>query len=151
VLHFEKRSVFAASVEAVFAFHEQPEALERLIPPWDPSKVIVAPTSLAVGTVVILETRIGPFRQRIEAVHTEYEHNELFVDEMRKGPFAYWRHEHRFAAHPQGCLLVDAIEYRPPLGPLGRLADPIVVRPRLTRMFEWRHRVTAEAVAAPSN
>lgn len=150
MLHFEKRSVFEASVEDVFAFHERPEALRDLIPPWDPSTIVQPPSSLEAGTEVILETRVGPFKQRIEAVHTAYEKNALFVDEMRKGPFKYWRHEHRFEAHPKGCLLIDSIDYLPPLGFLGRLADPIAIKPRLRKMFEWRHRVTAQAVERSS-
>jgi ligand-binding SRPBCC domain-containing protein len=68
------------------------------------------------------------------------------VDEMRRGPFKRWRHEHLFEAHEDGCRLTDRIEYEAPLGVLGRLADPIMVRPRLRKMFEYRHRVTREAL-----
>ena len=150
-MRFEKSSVIKASVEEVFAFHERPEALALLIPPWDPSKIITPPKGLEAGTVVELETRVGPFKQRIEAEHTAYEKNALFVDEMRKGPFKRWRHEHRFEAHPEGCLLTDSIEYEAPLGFLGRLVDPIMVRPRLRKMFEYRHRVTKEALESPAS
>jgi ligand-binding SRPBCC domain-containing protein len=65
---------------------------------------------------------------------------------MRRGPFAVWRHEHRFEPHARGCRLVDAIEYEPPLGLLGRLVAPLAIVPRLRKMFEYRHRVTAEAL-----
>lgn len=149
-MHFEKRSVIRASVRDVFAFHERAEALEKLIPPWDPSVVIEPPTSLQAGTRVVLETHVGPFKQRILAEHTAYERDRLFVDEMLEGPFKRWRHEHRFEPHPDGCLLIDSIEYEAPMGFLGRIVDPILVRPRLRRMFEYRHRVTAEAVESPA-
>ena len=42
----------------------------------------------------------------------------------------------------------DEIEYAPPLGWLGRAVDPIAVRPRLRKMFEYRHEVTRREVLA---
>lgn len=139
-------SLFDASVEEVFAFHERPDALELLSPPWEKIRVVQGPTSLEAGTVVLIDTRVLLFWLRIEAVHTAYEKNVRFVDEMRRGPFKRWRHEHRFERDGTGCRLTDEIEYTPPLGPLGRLADPFVVRPRLKRMFEHRHAVTRRGV-----
>lgn len=144
---FEKSTVFDASVEDVFAFHERPEAFELLLPPWETTEIVQPPTSLAAGTTVVLRQKVGLFWITIEAVHVAYEKNVLFVDEMRRGPFAKWRHEHRFTAEGEGCRLTDAIEYEPPLGPLGRLADPIAIRPRLRKMFDYRHEVTRRELA----
>ena len=132
----------AASVEAVFAFHAEPDALARLMPPWDPSRVVEPPKSLEVGTRVVVETRVGPIRFSIVAVHTEYELNRIFVDEMEKGPFSYWRHEHHFEDVDGDCLLRDRILYTPRFGIFGRLAEPLLVRPRLRKLFEHRHQVT---------
>lgn len=141
-----KSTVFPASVSEVFAFHERPSAFEMLLPPWEATRVLQPPTSLEVGTCVILEQRVGVVWIRVEAVHTAYEHNVRFVDEMRAGPFRSWRHEHRFEAEGEGCRLTDAIVYEPPLGFLGRAVDPWLIRPRLSKMFEYRHQVTAQAL-----
>lgn len=135
-----------ALVEEVFAFHESAEALVKLQPPWERTRVVQPPTSLGVGTVVVVETFVGPFRQTIVAEHTAYELNVRFVDEMRKGPFAEWRHQHLFFAHERGCRLRDEIDYTPPLGWLGRMAAPFAIERRLRRMFTYRHQVTREAV-----
>ena len=67
---------------------------------------------------------------------------------MRRGPFARWHHKHLFLDHAEGCLLRDEIDYAPPLGWLGRLVDPLLVRPRLRRMFTYRHAVTRREVLA---
>jgi uncharacterized protein len=147
-MQFVHESVFDASVEDLFAFHERADAFTLLMPPWETVRNVVPAASLEVGAVARLEQRVGPIWIEIVAEHVAYEKNALFVDEMRKGPFAAWRHEHRFEAHPQGCRLVDAITYAPPLGFLGRLAAPLVVVPRLRKMFVHRHRVTAEALAS---
>ena len=45
-------------------------------------------------------------------------------------------------------ILEDAIEYDPPLGRLGELLGTPIVAGQLTRLFEFRHRVTREDVTA---
>jgi len=150
-MKFEHSSIIHAPVQAVFDFHEHPDALERLLPPWERVQMVQPPTSLAVGTVVRLKQRMGPIWISIESEHVAYERHALFVDEMRKGPFARWRHEHRFVPEGEDCRLTDTIEYTPPLGLLGRWVNPVLIAPRLRKMFEYRHRITAEAVASQSN
>lgn len=147
-MRFVHESVFDASVKEVFDFHASAEALERLQPPWERTRVLQPPTSLETGTVVVVETYVGPFRQRIVAEHTDYEYGVRFVDEMREGPFRSWRHQHLFYVHPRGCRLRDEIDYEPLLGLLGRLASPLLIERRLQRMFEYRHAVTRKAVEA---
>lgn len=147
-MQFVKESVIAASVEEVFAFHERPDAFALLQAPWDEVEIIDPPTSLEVGTRVELRTKIGPFWKTIVAEHVAYERNRLFEDVLREGPFARWHHKHLFFSHEDGCRLRDEIEYAPPFGWLGRLVDPIAVRPRLRRLFDHRHEVTAREVLA---
>ena len=143
---FVKESVIEAPVEAVFAFHERPDAFELLQPPWDKVEIITPPSGLEVGTKVSLFTWVGPFKQRIEAEHIGYEKNVFFEDTMNSGPFKSWRHKHLFFEHEDGCRLRDEIEYEAPMGFLGRLADPIAVRPRLEKMFDYRHDITRKYV-----
>jgi ligand-binding SRPBCC domain-containing protein len=145
-LQFVKESILPATVEEVFAFHERPDAFALLQPPWDTVEILTPPESLEVGTRVELRTKVGPAWIRIVAEHVAYERNERFEDVMREGPFARWHHKHLFFPHQQGCRLRDEIEYAPPLGWLGRVADPIAVRPRLQRLFDYRHTVTLREV-----
>ena len=147
-MEFRYESVFEVPVDALFAFHDRPDAFELLMPPWEKVRNVKPAPSLEVGSVATLEQRVGPVWIEIVAEHVAYEKNRLFVDEMRKGPFAAWHHEHRFEPHASGSRLVDAITYMPPLGILGRIAAPLAVEPRLRKMFEYRHRVTAEALHA---
>lgn len=147
-MRFVKESVLAASVEGVFAFHERVDAFELLLPPWERTEVRVPPSSLAVGTRVELRVRVGPLWIPIVAEHVAYERNRLFEDVMVKGPFTHWHHRHLFFAHPDGCRLRDEIEYAAPLGWLGRRLDPVLVRPRLQRLFDHRHAVTRSELLA---
>jgi hypothetical protein len=81
--------------------------------------------------------------------HRDYEEGRQFRDVQVEGPFRRWDHTHRFIPDgPQACWLEDRIEYELPLGIIGDLFGGWLVRRKLQRMFEYRHRVTAEAMSA---
>lgn len=145
-MRFVKETTINASAETVFAFHEAPDAFARLQPPWQTSEVVQPPTSLEVGTRVVLKVKVGPFWQTIVAEHVEYEPGKMFADRMVEGPFASWLHRHIVTpTSPEQCVLTDDIEYELPLGPLGHLLGGAFARRNLERLFEFRHRVTREA------
>lgn len=147
-MQFVHESIIPASVERVFAFHERPDAFAQLQPPWERTEILTPPSSLEVSTRVELRTKIGLVWIRIVAEHVAYERNAHFADVMRRGPFRRWHHRHLFFAHPDGCRLRDEIDYEPPLGWLGRMVDGIAIRPKLERMFAFRHEVTRREVLA---
>ena len=140
---FVKESVIRATPERVFAFHEQADALKLLTPPWETSRVVRAARISEVGSAAVVETRIlGLLPVRWVARHTAYDPPRSFEDVQERGPFRRWRHRHVVSPHPAGATLRDEIEYEPPLGFVGRLAEPLLVRPRLTKLFDYRHEVT---------
>lgn len=127
----------------MFAFHEQPNALNLLIPPWESARVIQSAKISDVGSEAIIETKVlGPFTVRWVAQHTVYEPPHLFEDIQLKGPFRSWRHRHIIESHPEGAMLHDEIDYEPPLGFLGRVVAPFFVQQRLEKLFAYRHDVT---------
>lgn len=127
----------------VFAFHERPDALERLIPPWEKVTVEQPPMSLAVGTEVILVNRLGPLKIRWIARHTAYDPPHMFEDEQVSGPFRKWVHRHLVIPDSTGgSILRDEVTYELPMGFLGRLFGGRFARSKIDRMFEWRHDVT---------
>jgi uncharacterized protein len=142
-VRFLFESVIPAPVAAVFGFHERLDALPRLIPPWERVDVVQPPASLLPGTRVVLRMRVGPLGFTWVAEHTLYDKNRLFQDRMVRGPFRRWVHTHHFLPHASGTLLRDEVDLELPL--LGAAAAPLVRR-RLRRMFEYRHRATADAV-----
>ncbi len=142
-MRFVKESIIRASPERVFAFHELPDALERLMPPWEKARVLVPPKNLHAGTRTVVETKLlALFPVRWEALHTAYERPRMFEDVQVSGPFKSWRHRHIVEPHELGAVLRDDIEYEPPLGFLGRAAAPFMVERRLRRLFDYRHAVT---------
>src|SRR6185295_7201448 len=142
-MKFQKESLIRASAEQVFAFHEQPDVLSLLMPPWESARVVQAAKISDVGSQAIIETKIlGPITARWVAEHTVYEPPRLFEDVQVKGPFRTWRHRHIIEPHADGATLRDEIDYEPPLGFLGRAVAPLLVESRLKRLFEYRHEVT---------
>ena len=142
-MHFFKESLIRAPAERVFAFHEQENALELLLPPWESARVIQKADISTVGSRAIIETNLfGPIKTSWVAEHTRYEPPHFFEDIQIKGPFRSWRHRHIITEHAQGAALRDEIEYEPPFGPLGQLLAPLLIEPRLRRLFAYRHQVT---------
>lgn len=149
-MRFVKSTVIHASPETVFGFHERPDALALLQPPWSRTEILQPPASLAVGTHVVLRTGLGPLRQTIEAEHVAYEPGHMFADRMVRGPFRHWLHRHVVTPHgPDASLLTDDVDFELPLGLLGRLLGGPLVRWQLTRLFAYRHEVTRRECERP--
>ncbi len=140
--HFTRTLDLTVPASTLWAFHERPDAFSLLLPPWEHADIIQPPTSLVVGTRVIMRQHVGPLPFTITAEHVEYEHGRMFADCMSGGPFKHWLHRHIIEPTPTGSRLTDDIEYTL-VG--GRLAQALVggmVERRLSRMFAYRHAVT---------
>lgn len=139
------RSTLAVDAETAFAWHERPGAFERLSPPWSPAQVDRrSGPGIEPGTRVEIRTRVGPFSLRWVAVHGEVVRGRSFEDVQESGPFARWRHVHRFVPVASGaCRLEDDIEYALPLGHFGSLFGGSAADGMLRRLLVRRHAVTA--------
>jgi ligand-binding SRPBCC domain-containing protein len=62
----------------------------------------------------------------------------FFVDEQRFGPYAFWHHKHFLKEVPGGVEMEDIIDYKIPFGILGQLVHPILVKPKLNEIFNYR-------------
>ncbi len=69
---------------------------------------------------------------------THVKEGEYFVDEQRFGPYALWHHKHFIESIPGGVRMEDIVDYKLPFGVLGQLVHPILVKPKLKEIFEFR-------------
>jgi len=147
-LQFVKESLIQAPPKEVFGFHESPEALRQLIPPWESMKIVQSSGSIEVASRVVLAGRVlGLIPVRWVAVHTEYDPPHLFADQQQSGPFAWWYHRHRFLDDGSGgTILRDEVDYQLPLGRIGKWLGSRMVRRKLDAMFDYRHQVTRRIV-----
>ncbi|MBA2382500.1 MAG: NAD(P)H-binding protein [Chloroflexi bacterium] len=140
----------ARPIEEVFDFFSRPENLGRITPASMGFEFLTDDREMRDGLVI--RYRIHPllgipmtWTTRI----TGYEPSFRFQDTQLSGPYARWEHTHTFEAVPGGTLVHDDIVYAVPLGPLGDVANRLVVRTELERIF--RHRAeTIRTVFAPA-
>ena len=142
MLQFRHSTLIDAPVEVVWGFHERPDILELLTPPWQPIQVVRREGGLEVGAVSEFRIFVGPIPLRWVAVHIEYERNRLFTDEQKEGPFEYWIHRHQFAQEGGKTRLTDSIEFALPGGWFVEQPFGWLVIGQLEQMFRYRHEVT---------
>ena len=69
---------------------------------------------------------------------THVKEGDYFVDEQRFGPYALWHHKHFIESISGGVRMEDIVDYKLPFGVLGQLVHPILVKPKLKEIFEYR-------------
>lgn len=142
MLNFRYSSLINAPVETVWQFHERPDILNLLTPPWQPVKIIRREGGLGVGAKSEFRLSLAGIPVRWIATHIECVPNCLFVDEQTEGPMESWVHRHEFMAEEDKTRLTDAIAYEIPGGFLAELFLGWWVDARLRDMFRYRHQVT---------
>lgn len=75
---------------------------------------------------------------------THVRDKEFFVDEQRFGPYSFWHHKHFLKQIPGGTEMEDLIHYRITGGIFGRILHPILVKPKLEEIFNYRYKKLIE-------
>jgi len=141
---YERTVRIEAPIERVFHFHDDTANLLRITPP-NIKVQIEAMGTPGPGYEVLLKVRqFGLFTMRWLVRITAYEPPHLMIDEQISGPFATWKQIREFRTVDGGTELTDIVEYTPPLGLLGRLADAIVINRQIRTMFAFRQAKTKE-------
>ena len=142
MVNFKYSSLIDAPVEVVWSFHERPDILQILTPPWQPVQVIRRQGGLDVGAISEFRIWLGLFPVRWLARHTQCEKYRLFTDEQIDGPVQSWVHRHQFVEENGKTRLTDAIAFALPGGWLVDILLGWWVQARLEQMFRYRHEVT---------
>ena len=125
----------------VFDFFSRAENLEQITPPWMRFRILTsAPIEMKQGATISYGLRVRgiPLRwlTEIESWNPPFE----FVDVQAKGPYKFWRHEHRFSDVDGGTSIGDMVAYALPFGPLGLVVHRLQVARDLARIFDYRAR-----------
>jgi len=138
-------------LDEAFAFYGDARNLELITPPWLDFEVTTpGPIEMGAGTLIEYRLRLHRvpvrWRTRIEA----WEPPRRFVDVQIKGPYSLWEHTHSFEQDGPGATIIsDRVRYSIPFGPLGELANRLLVRRDLRQIFDYR-RDAATRELAPS-
>ncbi|WP_347174525.1 SRPBCC family protein [Polaribacter uvawellassae] len=84
------------------------------------------------------------FSQKLTTKITAHNSPEYFVDEMTKGIFKSFKHEHIFKKINGKTLMIDKFDYKSPFGFLGKIADFIFVKNYMTKFLKERNQIIKE-------
>jgi ligand-binding SRPBCC domain-containing protein len=150
---FERRQRIERPIAEVFAFYGDAHNLERMTPPWLGFQVATpGPIEMDAGTLLEYRLRLHrmPIRWRTRIEVWEPPHR--FVDAQIQGPYSLWEHTHRFKEDgPSATIIEDRVRYSIPFGPLGEIADRLLVRRDLRRIFDYRREAVARELTAAAS
>ena len=95
------------------------------------------------GQEVSWQARHFGVQWRMTSRISEFDRPRRFVDEMVRGPFASFRHEHQFDASGAGTRMTDVVAFHMSLGPPANLPVGLYLR-RLMRIRNDVIRTKAE-------
>lgn len=84
------------------------------------------------------------FYQTLTSKVTEFRSPDCFVDEMEKGIFKRFRHEHIFKIIGTKTMMIDVFDYESPLGILGKTVDGLFLKRYMQTLLEKRNLVIKE-------
>ncbi len=83
-----------------------------------------------------------PFYWMTEITHVA--EGKYFIDEQRFGPYSLWHHQHHFKQIPGGVEMTDIVHYKIPFWFLGDIANALLVRNELKKIFDFRRQKVEE-------
>ncbi|MGH2942763.1 MAG: SRPBCC family protein, partial [Solirubrobacteraceae bacterium] len=129
----------------VFGFFADARNLESITPPLLRFRVVTpTPIVMGRGTLISYRLLVRGVPLRWLTLITAWEPPHRFVDEQLSGPYALWQHAHSFQADGEETIMRDDVRYRIGLGPLGALANALLVRRDVERIFDYRAKRVAE-------
>ena len=77
--------------------------------------------------------------QELTSKITEYQYPTYFCDEMQKGAFKSFHHEHHFSVEENYTLVKDVFSFRSPFGLLGKMANVLVLEKYMKQFLLQRN------------
>ena len=141
-----KKQKLPISIEKAWGFLSNPKNLKEITPDYMSFNIIsTIDRPLYTGQIIqyIVTPLLGIKTKWVSEI-THIEEKKYFVDEQMYGPYALWHHKHFIKEIDGGVELEDVIDYKVPLGILGQLVHPILVKPKLEEIFSYRQKKLIE-------
>jgi len=138
-LRFEQK--IPTNIENVWNFISDPRNLKKITPSYMGFQITNEPIAEKMYAGMIIAYKVTPLLNIPLQWVTEITHvqeMEYFVDEQRIGPYLLWHHQHRISEIEGGTLMQDIVSYKPPFGPLGILANSLIIEGQLKSIFDYR-------------
>ena len=141
-----KKQKLPISLEEAWNFLSNPKNLKIITPDYM-SFDMITKTDRPLYTGQILQYIVTPLlgiKTKWVSEITHIEDKKYFVDEQIYGPYSLWHHKHFIKEIDGGVEMEDIIDYKIPLGILGQLVHPFLVKPKLEEIFSYRQKKLVE-------
>ncbi len=128
------------SIDEAWEFLSDPKNLKTITPDYMGFKILSgADRKMYPGQIIqYMVTPVAGIKNKWVTEITHVRDRQYFVDEQRFGPYALWHHKHFIKEIPGGVEMEDIIDYKIPFGILGQWMHPILVKPKLKEIFNYR-------------
>lgn len=141
-----KKQKLPIGVDEAWDFLSNPKNL-KIITPDEMSFDIISGADRPMYSGQIIQYKVTPLMgirtkwvSEIKAVVPK----KYFVDVQLYGPYSLWHHKHFIREIEGGVEMEDIIDYKIPLGLIGQLFHPILVKPQLENIFNYRQQKLVE-------
>ena len=140
IFRLHKKQKLPISIDDAWTFLSSPENLKTITPDYMGFNIISgADRPMFPGQIIqYIVTPLMGIKTKWVTEITHVVDKHYFVDEQRFGPYALWHHKHFIKAIDGGVEMEDIIDYKLPLGFIGKLVQPFLVKPKLEEIFNYR-------------
>lgn len=141
-----KKQQLPIGLDEAWEFLSNPKNLKIITPTYMSFDIISgAEKPMFAGQIIqYLVTPILGIKTKWVSEITQYVEKKYFVDIQLYGPYTLWHHKHFVHEIDGGVELEDIIDYKVPLGILGQLVHPFLVKPKLEEIFNYRQQKLLE-------
>ncbi len=140
IYQLHKKQKLPISLEKAWDFVADPKNLKTITPDYMGFHILSgAEREMYEGQIIqYIVTPVLGIKTKWVTEITHIRNKEYFVDEQRFGPYSFWHHKHFLKAIDGGVEMEDIVDYKLPMGILGQLVHPILVKPKLKEIFDYR-------------
>ena len=131
-------------LKETFAFFENPANLAKITPPWLSFNIITKGAAMGENAQFDYLIKLFGIPMKWRSLITKYDPPFSFADEQLIGPYKTWHHEHTFVQTTNGIKVGDHLQYTLPMGPLGAIAQELMVKHQLNAVFRYRQTALAK-------
>ena len=131
-------------LKEIFAFFENPANLAKITPPWLSFNIVTKDVPMGKNAQFDYVIKWLGLPMKWRSLITTYDPPRSFSDEQLIGPYKTWNHEHSFEETGRGVVVGDHLTYSLPMGPLGAIAQSVMVKRQLLSVFRYRQTALAK-------
>lgn len=94
---------------------------------------------ISLGESVTWRAKHFGVYQTLTSKITAFDFPVYFIDEMQKGAFKHFKHEHIFEETDEGVMITDKVSFSSPFGIIGKIVDHIFLKKYLQSLLTKRN------------